>query len=121
MEMNVTMLGDSLFELADCWVPSIDASAYVDFLWKLYRDVVDSRGEWRDARACGYDGEIAAAADSHAVHGVSEAMSSRAVPRAAKGGGHASSTTSGSGPTNSDGEEGGHSMPPPSAQWPPYR
>ena len=65
MEMNSTMLGDSLFELADCWVPSIDAAAYADFLWRLYRGLVDARGEWRDARACGYDGAIAAAADMH--------------------------------------------------------
>lgn len=53
---------DSLFEVADLWVPSIDAAAYAHFLWKLFQDITDG-GEWKALDDCGFDSYLAASDD----------------------------------------------------------
>jgi hypothetical protein len=58
--MDELTFGDALFELADVWVPAIDAEAYAEFLRRLRRSI--SFGEycdhWRPVKACRYDAYI---------------------------------------------------------------
>ena len=53
---------DALFEIADLWVPVIDAGAYARFLLSLFRKVTEGDSEshacWRDLETCAFDEEL---------------------------------------------------------------
>jgi len=50
---------DALFEIADLWVPVIDAGAYARFLLSLFRKVTEGDSDlyacWRDLETCAFD------------------------------------------------------------------
>ena len=50
---------DALFEIADLWVPVIDAGEYARFLWNLFHKVTEGDSEmhacWRDLETCAFD------------------------------------------------------------------